>query len=320
MKKLFFTLLGNMSVVAAFGFGRGINDVPVPYNFPLPQNTYHQYCKNIYSQNGEDGLLEQLLKELEITQGTFCEFGAYDGIASSNTYNLIKNYDFSGIAIEANFAKYQVCAQNYRNFKKVRVFHGKVLYNDANNDLDAWLERGNLAPDFDVLSIDIDGDDYYVWQNLKRFYPKIVILEVNPYRDPVFDELPGKPCSEYAVDPLKTWESGRVAQGCSFMAAVKLGLAKGYVPVSFTGNLIFVRADLVGKLKQFPYILSDNPYDYLRLYTHLSLWGNRWMTNSCLILNTAVRDYYLSFEKKYIDTSWLSERMNQIMLNHNVIF
>ena len=49
-------------------------------------NTYHKYCKNVHSQNGEDGIIEQLLKELNIKTGTFCEFGASDGINSSLKY------------------------------------------------------------------------------------------------------------------------------------------------------------------------------------------------------------------------------------------
>jgi|SRR5579872_3637292 len=295
-------------------------DASINYAFPIPQNTYHQYCRNIYSQNGEDGILEQLLKELEITQGTFCEFGASDGISSSNTYNLITKHGFRGIAIECDAIQYDLCKQNYRNFPDVQVFHGAVLYDDKNNDLDAWLQKGNLPKDLDVLSIDIDGNDYYVWQNLSQFRPKIVIIEVNSYRDPVFDELPDNHCPQYNVDPLQFWASSRVAKGCSFISAVRLGLQKGYIPVSFTGNLIFVRKDLINKLKEFPHKISDDPYDYITLYTQLALWKDTWTTNSGLVLNTAIRDYYLLFNKKYVDVDWIQQRMSQIMLNQGVIF
>lgn len=296
------------------------NDVPIKYDFPIPKNTYHQYCKNIYSQNGEDGILEQLLKELKITQGTFCEFGASNGITSSNTYNLITKHGFTGIAIEPDPKRYTACVQNYRSFSNVQVFQGLVLYDDKNNDLDAWLQKGNLPKDLDVLSIDIDCNDYYVWQNLNQYQPKIVIIETNPYRDPIFDELPGKPCPDYTIDPLKFWHPGRVAVGCSFISAIRLGLQKGYIPVSFTGNLTFVRKDLINKLKEFPYKISDNPYDYITLYTHLVLWENSWYTNTGLILNVAIRDYYLVFGKKNIDIEWLKQRMSQITLNKDVIF
>lgn len=296
------------------------NDGPFEYKFELPESTYHKFCKNIYSQNGEDGMLEQLIKELEIKEGTFCEFGAADGLESSNTYNLIKNHNFSGIAIESNPKLYNLCLANYAQFENVKVFNGAVFYNDPQNDLNAWLKRDNLPQDFDILSIDIDSDDYHVWEGLKDFNPKIVIIETNSYRDPVFEEFPGKPCQEYNVDLLKKYGPDKVAIGCSFMPTIKLGLKKGYVPIAFTGNITFVRKDIVHKLKEFPYIISENPYDYLKLYTHLCLWYNTWYTNNGLIMNTAIRDYYLAHETKTIDVEWINMRMKQILNNIDVIF
>lgn len=286
----------------------------------LPKKTYHTYCKNIYSQNGEDGILEQLIKELHISAGTFCEFGASDGITSSNTYNLIKNYNFSGIAIELDRVRYERCVSNYQPFPNVQIFNGAVMYNDPHNDLNAWLKKGSLSYDFDILSIDIDYDDYYVWERLTDFMPKIVILETNSYRDPVYDELPGVVCQAYNKDLLQEWNKPRVAQGCSFMAAIKLGLQKGYIPVAYTGNITFVRKDLVYKLQDFPYLVSDNPYDYLKLYSHLVLWNNTWMTNTGLILNVAIRDYYMTYHRAHIDIDWLNVRIQEIVNNKQVIF
>lgn len=291
-----------------------VNDSTMEYRASLPTDTYHRYCKNIYSQNGEDGILEQLLKELEIEGGTFCEFGASNGITSSNTYNLIQNHHFTGLAIEIDRSLYQQCLANYTNYPNVQVMNGGVFYYDKGNNLDAWLKRGNLPWDLDVLSIDIDCDDYYVWANLTDFQPKIVIFEVNSYRDPVFDELPRQPSSEYNFDPLEMWFPNRIALGCSFISAIKLGIKKGYVPVSFTGNLTFVRKDLVHKLKEFPYHVSEDPYEYLHLYTHLALWGNQWFTNTGLMLNVAIRDYYLTHQQKWIDPAWLNTRMAEYLL------
>jgi len=291
------------------------SDSNFEYKFDLPSNTYHKFCKNIYSQNGEDGILEQILKELGIKTGTFCEFGASDGITSSNTYNLIKNYNFSGIAIDSDLSRHLRCVENYKSYPHIQVFHGLVLYDDKNNDLNAWLKRGNLPRDLDVLSIDIDSDDYYVWENLTEFEPKIVIIETNSYRDPVYEELPAKPSSEYNIDLLSVWYPPRVACGCSFISAIKLGLKKGYIPVAYTGNITFVRRDLVHQLTEFPYKISDDPHDYISLYSHLALWDNKWYSNTGLILNTAIADYYLKFKKKSIDPQWLNQRMHQILNN-----
>ena len=292
-----------------------ISDSPEKWNHPIPNNTYHKFCKNIYSQNGEDGILEQLLLELNIENGSFCEFGASDGIKSSNTYNLIKNKNFYGLSIEADKERFKTCQENYKNFPNVNVENGFVLYNDNNFNLDKWLEKGKLPNDLDVLSIDIDCDDYYVWENMTNFNPKIVIFEINSYRDPVFDELPGKPSNEYNIDLLKQQNIKRVAVGCSFISGIKLGIKKGYIPVSFTGNLIFVRKDLVHNLKEFPYKLSDDPYDYIELYSHLCLWDNEWYTNNGLIVNKAIGEYYLQKKEKVIMIEWLNKRVAEIKKN-----
>jgi hypothetical protein len=132
--------------------------------------------------------------------------------------------------------------------------------------------------------------------------------------DPVYEELPGITSNEYQIDLLKYWCPPRIANGCSFLSAVKLGLRKGYIPLACTGNITFIRKDLVTKLKEFPYRISDNPYDYIDLYTHLVLWDNKWHTCSGLILNTAIRDYYLKFKVKEINIDWLSMRMEEIMI------
>jgi hypothetical protein len=298
-----------------------ISDHTVRWPFPVPTNTYHKYCRNVYSQNGEDGILDQLLTELNGGSGsgggTFCEFGASDGVSSSNVLHLVKSRNFTGMLIEADEARYRKCVENYRSYPDVQVFQGFVLYDDAANNLDSWLARGNMKKDLDVLSIDIDCDDYYVWDNMKNYNPKIVIFEVNSYRDPIYDELPKQPSNAYNIDLLRQQNPSRVALGCSFISAVKLGLNKGYVPVSFTGNIIFVRRDLVEKLREFPYKLSNNPYDYVELYTHLSMWGNEWYSNNGLMVNAAIRDYYLSTNRVFIDIEWLKNRVREIGSNRN---
>ena len=294
-----------------------ISDTTIKWsNNRIPDDTYHKYCHNIYSQNGEDGIIEKLIDELNIVDGTFCEFGASDGITSSNTYNLIKNFNFSGLAIEADINKYQKCVENYKDFKNIKIEYGMVLFNHPEYNLDKWLNKSNLPYDFDVLSIDIDCDDYYVWENMTEYNPKIVIFEVNSYRDPVFDELPRSPSLEYNIDLLKSQNSNRAAQGCSFISAIKLGLSKNYIPVSFTGNLIFIRKDLINKLKEFPYKISDNCYDYIYLYTYLVLWNNEWYTNYCLLVNVAIGDYFILTGKKEINIEWIKNKVNEILKNN----
>ena len=79
---------------------------------------YEQYNKNIYSQNGEDGIIEELLHRLDISSGWVCEFGAWDGINLSNTFNLVKNKNFSAVYIEGDKNKYVDLLQTQTAHKK----------------------------------------------------------------------------------------------------------------------------------------------------------------------------------------------------------
>jgi len=65
---------------------------------------YLKYANNIYTQNGDDGIIKQLLSELEISgeNNIVVEFGAWDGILASNTYDLWRYHSFNAILIEAN--------------------------------------------------------------------------------------------------------------------------------------------------------------------------------------------------------------------------
>ena len=311
---------------------RKIDDLSV-----IPTNTYHQFCNNIYSQNGEDGILDELIKELNLQSGTFCEFGASDGVSSSNILNLIEQHNFTGLLIEANPVSFRKLIENYEKrgiSDKVICRLGYVKPDENESLLDTWLDESNMPKDLDVLSIDVDYDDYYIWKSLTQFNPKIVVFEVNSYRDPIFEELPGKPCLDYNYDPLDHKFKSRKAMGCSFYSGLKLGLSKGYIPISFTGNIIFVRKDLVTQLTVFPYIVSDNPDDYLSLYSPFIMWDttipmgpvnnisdptkeninrSHWYSNSVLIMNVAIQQYYFQTGKKYLDLPYLERKMFQII-------
>jgi hypothetical protein len=67
---------------------------------------YKKYAYNVHSQNGEDGIIQELLNRLKISSGWVCEFGAWDCIKLSNTFNLIKN-GFNGVLIEGDARKYK---------------------------------------------------------------------------------------------------------------------------------------------------------------------------------------------------------------------
>jgi len=102
------------------------------------------------------------------------------------TYNLITKHNFSSIQIEANPSSFSKLINTYKSYEN-KVF----CYNEyvTTSNLKKFLIRHNFPLDFDLLSIDIDSYDYDIWKNFQEYTPKIVVIEVNSYRDPIVDEI-----------------------------------------------------------------------------------------------------------------------------------
>ena len=219
------------------------------------------FRKNIYSQNGEDGVLEEIIKRLEISTGAFVEFGAWDGKHLSNTFNLLEQ-GWRGVYIEADKKRYQELVE------KMKVYSGKIeLINafvepNGENSLDNLLASTKINQQFEVLSIDVDSCDWQIWQSLQNYDPKIVIIEIE---------------STIPVGIYQT-HRGEKTPRSSFTATVDLGSKKGYTVVCHTGNLIFVKKDLVPYLKLpetdilFPETLFDYSWKNLSYEPHKPYW------------------------------------------------
>lgn len=137
------------------------------------------YSSNKFSQWGEDGVISKIFQliNVDLKNGWCVEFGAWDGMYLSNTCNLIKNYNFSSVLIEPNKKKYNELCKNFPSERVIKVcsfvdFEGK-------NSLDNILNRTNIPKDFDLLSIDIDGCDYHIFESFYNFRPKLICIEYN---------------------------------------------------------------------------------------------------------------------------------------------
>jgi hypothetical protein len=214
--------------------------------------TLDKYRKNIYSQNGEDGVIEELCHRLNFSSGSFVEFGAWDGIYLSNTYNLLRN-GWKGVYIEGHKDKYSQLVSNLASFQSAIVPINAYVEPVGENSLDNLLSKTFLKTDFELLSIDIDSWDWYIWKSLINYQPIIVVIEIN---------------SSIPVGIYQTHRDERI-QGSSFTSTIDLAAKKGYTLVCHTGNLIFVRNEFVVKLNLpleellFPEILFN--YGWKRL-------------------------------------------------------
>ena len=201
----------------------------------------NDFSFNIYSQNGEDGIIQEINNKLKLhnTENYWCvEFGAWDGVHLSNTYNLITK-GCKGIYIEGDKRKFKELLKTKEKHPNLIAFNKYISKNYfSENSLDNILSQTEIPIDFDLLSIDIDSFDLEVWESLKNYFPKIIIIEIN---------------SEYPPGVLK-WHSDRNANvnGNSFSATLNVAKDKGYELVFHSGNMIFVRKELFNHLNINP--------------------------------------------------------------------
>ena len=210
---------------------------------------FHKYKKNFYSQNGEDGIIFEILKRLKLKSKNnwCCEFGAWDGIHGSNTFNLVKNYNFNAVYIEGDKKKYLDLLNTGKKFKKIIPFNKFVTYKkNSPKSLDKILQKTNIIKNFDVLSIDIDSFDLAVWKSLKKYRPKIVIIEINSGIPPGVRQMHG---------------NGKI--GNSFTSTVELAKKKNYQLVCHTGNCVFIDKKYSKKIRINKKFLNNNNVDLL---------------------------------------------------------
>lgn len=190
----------------------------------------NSYAKNKYSQFGEDGIIERVFEVLPKQKEYWCvEFGAWDGKYLSNTYELIANQNWKGVLIEGNPTKFIDLELTYANNKNAILVKRMVSFEGANT-LDRIFEETSIPLDFDLLSIDIDGSDYHVWDSLKKYRPKVVVIEFN-------QTIPGD--IEFIQERDFT-----LNHGSSLLSTCKLAKEKGYELVAATNNNgIFVKQE-----------------------------------------------------------------------------
>lgn len=132
--------------------------------------------RNVYSQWGEDGVIEEIFKRLHLDYANhLCiDIGAWDGQFLSNTKNLIDN-GMSAILVEGNSDRARGAKEVFASNPSVRIIEAFV---DENFRLSSILSVESL--DIALLNIDIDSDDLKVLSTLDNVKPKLIVIEFNP--------------------------------------------------------------------------------------------------------------------------------------------
>lgn len=188
------------------------------------------------SQNNEDGIIEYLLKKLKIQDLTFVEIG-FD-YYENNSLNLLKKAK-KGLFVDATEEKIFLMKSILKIFFPKKNYTSRNSFITKDNINQIILEKFDQNEEIDFISIDVDGVDYYIFENL-QFRPKIICIEYNLWYGSNLK------CSIPYIENFH-WEVGSLYSGASLGALCSLANSKDYHLVALESssvNAFFVRGDL----------------------------------------------------------------------------
>lgn len=198
---------------------------------------------SVFSQWGDDGIIQYLIHTIGITNKTFIEFGV-ENYREANTRFLLINNNWKGLVIDGSdkniqFIKNDAISWNY-SLNAVAKFITK-------ENLNSLIENNGFNGEIGLLHIDVDGNDYWLWESLNIVNPEIVIMEYNS----VFGNKSAISVP-YKADFYVTNEHfSNLYFGASLKAMEHLAIQKGYTLVgsnSNGNNAYFVRNDKMNGL------------------------------------------------------------------------
>jgi hypothetical protein len=251
MKKIFKNLLRKIGLVM---FGDIISEIHsnrmmiakhIIQKYDINNKKLIKHEFKVFSQCGEDGIIQYLINNMIIDNKTFIEFGVQN-YTESNTRFLLVNNNWNGLVYDGS--KDHIDYIKNDNVYWMYSLKAEHIFIDAEN-IDSSILQSGMSGDIGLLSVDIDGNDYWVWKNINSVSPRIVVCEYNslfgcdrsitvPYLDD-FDRTRAHFSNLYF--------------GASLLALTNLANSKGYKLVggnSEGSNAFFVRNDLMSSFEE----------------------------------------------------------------------
>jgi hypothetical protein len=264
----------------------------------------NNFKKIIYSQWGEDGIIEEIFKRIGTTNKFCVEFGAGGGIELSNTWNLINNNGWQALLIDSDKASCENWLKLLKNTPNAKILKEFVMIS-GEHSLENILKRNGVPLNLDLLSIDIDSNDHYIFKNLQSYRPRVVIIEHNP-------TIP--PDDAVTQDPDEI-----LTVGASAKANVDLAHEKGYALVAATQtNCIFVLKEEFAKFDftepsltdvfdpaGLSYVISSyNGSSYIKSSGPNPVYGWLYKANNIVLSKSALRAFTFgaSLNKPYSES------------------
>lgn len=278
-----------------------------------------QYGYKVYSQNDEDGIIQEIFHRIGTTNRVFVEFGVQNGLESNCHYLLLRGWKGLWLEGDPEYVK-----EIHIKFQPV-VQTGQLQCGCAfltRDNINHIIEEYGISGEIDLLSIDVDGNDYYIWEAIRIVNPRVVIIEYN-------GKIPPDCNWKMAYYENYQWD-GSDWHGASLKALELLGRQKGYqlVGTNISGvNAFFVRKDLSAD-RFYKYSSAESLYNPLRLnFIHHSGHPARYylveqqenlglfnyFPDADVIPGMGFHDFEWADGCKY---AWMSERNSQIFVRN----
>ena len=196
----------------------------------------------IFSQFDEDGITLFLLAAAGIGPRKFVDIGGGDGLWASNTANLALNFGFHGLFIDRDAESIERGERFYRNHLDTRLYPPKFKRATVTrSNINDIIRESGLEGEVDLLSIDIDGNDYWIWDAIECINPRIVLMETHVEFGMNSIVVP------YDEEYVWSKENHPHYLGASPVAMTKLASRLGYRLVGanrFGFNVFYLRKDL----------------------------------------------------------------------------
>jgi hypothetical protein len=220
-----------------------------PSRFRWRPGDLRRHEKRVYSQSGEDGIIQEIFRRIGEDTRFFVEFGAGDGVQCNSAWFAIEK-QWHGLLIDMGEQNYSVMRGVYRDLAGVTCLNTSV----SSANIEQILAANAVPKQFDLLSIDIDGNDYWVWAAIRRWRPRVVAIEYNA-------NFPPPARWVMKENPNHRWD-GTDYFGASLSSLAALGQEKGYALVGTNTlgvNAFFVRRDTAG---DGMFVDADPEYHY----------------------------------------------------------
>ena len=211
-----------------------------------------------FSQHGEDGIIEEIFRRIGTTSPFFVEFGCGKHGTENNTLLLLLR-GWKGCWMEGNPVYVKRISEKFKKSIEKKDLSVHAAFISAEN-INSVFAKCGIPKEFDLLSIDVDGNDYWLWKALTDFSPRVVVIEYNAVFPPSMKWV-------MKYDPDFRWD-GSSHFGASLKSLEILAGQRGYALVGcdFSGvNAFFVREDLAQKHFLAPFT-AENHYEPPRYF------------------------------------------------------